>query len=797
MLITKDLIGLHNGVSQQPAAIRLDTQVAAQTNCLGSLVDGVARRPNTEFIAKLLDDSEPAQNAPFSATSFVHGINRDATERYIFVIDNGNPYVYDLEGNLMTVRVGTLDEDMTFTEDTNVLNYLATTASDRESFVCTTVADYTIVVNKEKVCAKSGSPTAATPPKAIAWVKQDCINTTYTITVDGTSGSYSTGGTVTGTGTIAANLATNLSTALGANYTVTHVGSSVTVERVNDADFTFSVSDSYGNNALKGFKDTVQKFQDLPPQASDGFYIEVMGEESNKFDNYYVKYDTASGYASGVWKETYKSGLDNKFDAATLPHRLVRTGVNEFTFAPINWSERTVGDDISAPDPSFIGLPINDVFFYKNRLGFLSGENVILSVASDFFNFYPSTALDVLADDPIDVAVSSNIVATLHHAVPYDETLLLFSEKQQFVLSSSSGALTPQTATVDPTTAFDTSVKCPPVAVGANVYFVCPSGNFSAVREYFVQPDSLTNDAADVTAHVPRYLPKDIFKLEANTPQDILFALSYSKATSLYVYKYYWKGDEKVQSSWSMWTFGGTILSMVTFDNYLYLVIKEGAEIHLERINLVYEVTAPTFNFKVYLDKLVALDGVYDSNTNTTTWTLPYIGGYGIYKVIHPESGVVIASATGSRSTMTASGRYTAGYNYIAAGQKPFIGRLFTSDITLSEWWVKPKGDSAKMAGVLKIRRVKVYFKDTGYFYVWVNPQGRNFWPYGLLHYWDSTMTGAGQLDYATVRTGQKSFMALCNSKGTRINIGTDSYLPFTVYAVGLEGDYTVRSQTL
>jgi hypothetical protein len=41
---------------------------------------------------------------------------------------------------------------------------------------------------------------------------------------------------------------------------------------------------------------------------------------------------------------------------------------------------------------------------FRNRLGFLSDENVIFSRASEFFEFFPETITQVLATDPIDVA---------------------------------------------------------------------------------------------------------------------------------------------------------------------------------------------------------------------------------------------------------------------------------------------------------------------------------------------------------------------------------------------------------
>jgi hypothetical protein len=54
-------------------------------------------------------------------------------------------------------------------------------------------------------------------------------------------------------------------------------------------------------------------------------------------------------------------------------------GSPDFSVSNITWSGRTKGDTLSSPDPSFVGRTLNDIFFHKNRLGFLSGENVVLS----------------------------------------------------------------------------------------------------------------------------------------------------------------------------------------------------------------------------------------------------------------------------------------------------------------------------------------------------------------------------------------------------------------------------------
>ena len=146
-----------------------------------------------------------------------------------------------------------------------------------------------------------------------------------------------------------------------------------------------------------------------------------------------------------------------------MPHVLIRQADGNFRFARVDgdtytvtvgsttasytlpkWGERTAGDLESAPDPSFIGRNINNVFFFRNRLGFLAGDNVILSEVSKFFNFFPETVISVLDSEPIDVAASHTKVAILKHAVTMGERLILFSEQTQFTLTSSSDNLTPK-----------------------------------------------------------------------------------------------------------------------------------------------------------------------------------------------------------------------------------------------------------------------------------------------------------------------------------------------------------------
>lgn len=811
-LVSKTLPGLFNGVSQQPDTLRLDSQCELQENALSLIVDGVSKRPPTEWVANISSKANPR--------AFVHTINRDINERYVVVItaDPQEPIeIFTLDGTKCTVLYdpGTIDYICKDNEGNLLTN-------PRDSLRAVTVADHTILVNKTKVAAMKDETTPVPQPWALFWVKRNVSGCLYQIEVFDASGTQSLGSaSVTTknspddntsgridpkTDEIAKKLHDDLKSKLGtSNWEFKLLGSSFLIRRKDGGDFVITTKDSYGNTALAGVKGKVQSFTDLPVEAENGLVVEVSGNFDNAFDNYYVQYQ-GNTKGSGVWVETVKPGLKNKLDPATLPHRLVRTGYNEFTLKQIEWSDRLVGDEASAPEPSFIGRTINDVFFFKNRLGFLSSENVILSRAGDYFNFFPGTATDVLDGDPIDISVATTSVAVLRHAVPFTNALLLFSDQQQFTLSASGGLLTPNTVAVTPSTAFETSANCKPVGAGPNVYFVVPNGEHSSVREYYVQSEQAANDAADVTAHVPRYLPRNITHMAVSSAKDILFLVSPDEPNSIYVYKYYWDGEQKVQSAWSKWIFGDEIIDIAVLENYLYLVQRCGSQVWLGRMNLE-KIPTGGLPFRVHLDKQVTLVGTYDPDTNETTWVLPYSDPSLAFTVVEGARGNQILGAyKPADNIIKARGDYS---------DRPcHIGKNYTMRFRFSKFYLRDTNGVALTQGRLQIRTLTLTFTDTGYFRL----EGTSQRPATVRHemnggyYYEQelpvegrsfkavhtgVMLGVSTIGSPSIISGERRFPVMSNAVTAQIDLVNDSYLPSHIQTAAFEGLWTSRSQVL
>ncbi len=304
-----------------------------------------------------------------------------------------------------------------------------------------------------------------------------------------------------------------------------------------------------------------------------------------------------------------------------------------FILKTVPWEDRAVGDDTINPFPSFANYDeddfsdglfvINDIFFHRNRLGFVSDENVILSSAANYYEFFATTVLSVLDTAMIDVAVSNNQVAILKSAIPFQENLLLFSDLQQFKLSSDE-FLTPTSVTVDVATNFETSTLAKPVPAGKTIFFPFLRGAYSGIREYFIEIASETNDANEITSHVPELMEGTVAKLAVSSNEEVLCVLGNTDRKKLYIYKYYYADKEKLQSSWSTWQFDADIIDMSFLGSVAFILFRRGTQIYLEKLNLSVDnaTTIMDDKIEVRLDRRVRLqNGVSASDQLSDFYT--------------------------------------------------------------------------------------------------------------------------------------------------------------------------------
>ena len=550
------------------------------------------------------------------------------------------------------------------------------------------------------------------------------------------------------------------------------------------------VFDDYNNQAAFGILKSVQKFTNLPATAPDGYLVKIVDEEGSNTDDYYVKYSAEEK----VWKECARPNLKNHFDTSTLPHVLVREADGTFTFRRAEWESRDIGDEDSNPLPSFIGQTINDVFYHRNRLGFLSGENVILTRSANFFNFWMTSATKVQDTDPIDLAVSDNTISTLYNAVTFDTDLILFSREAQFMLSAD-GILTPTSANLSPAvTHYEASLKAKPVNAGRNVYFVAERAKYTTVREFFTAADNTdAKDVQDITSHVPNYIPNGVYKIIPSTVENVMLYLTEGDETAIYVYKYLFIDSQRVQAAWSKWDMQGVVYGGQFIDNYLYLIVEHNGYYCLEKISFTINTTDfDSEAYRILLDCKHSYQipaECYDSLKDETAVNIQDIFGD-----IYEQDKQYSAVASDGTYAKAKEGKLVFIGDY--SNQVLTVGINYNFKIVMSTIMVKQSDNGSTQAlieGRLQLRQMWFNYADSGYFKVTVDIKDKQAYVYE----YTSRLLGTrfNILGAMPFTTGSFKFPIQAKNENVNICLETDTPLPVSLVGAGWIGNYQRRTR--
>ncbi|MEW5249912.1 phage nozzle protein [Microbulbifer sp. 2201CG32-9] len=631
--------------------------------------------------------------------------------------------------------------------------YLNVSGNANASFSLVSIADYTFVVNKEKKVRIKDTPITQ-PPNYSSWYRPNTW-------------------------------------------------------RALPASRTYS---TYGRGTLTG---TVNTFSDLPKASdpsppSNGALYKVAGYDENNFGGYYVR------RVGGVWEETYGPGANDTLDELTMPWALVRQSNGDFDLTTFGWDGRRFGDEETNPPPTFVGRTINDVFYWKNRLGFLTDENVVFSGAGDYGNFWRNTVTTLLDSDVVDVASTTTKVSLLEYAVPFNNGLMLFADQTQFSLNVTD-LLTPTSVSIDVATNYEMDRGVRPIGIGTDVYFVTRSGPYSKMREYFVSEDSLSNDAADVTAHAPRYLPRNLFKIAGNGNEDVIFGISSEPGhkNHIYAYKFYWSGDQKLQSAWGHWELdpNDRLLSIDVIENNLYALIRRTDGTYLERCDLDDSATVAGLDFDILLDRRYEVrpgDMRFEAGNNRTVITLPWNTG----NCDRDSMRVVYTTGSDSVGRLAQTDTYTypisAGNAEIAIpgdvrSFKPVVGLGYDSEYQFSEQFMVDRKEQAITTGRLQLRTFTVYYQDAGYFETEVQPYGElyssvetSIVPSGLSSFTGRTVGEESlQLGSVSFHSGAYTFDVSGNSKEAVVILKNPSHLQAKFSSCEWEALWHNRSRSM
>lgn len=814
-LISSTIPNLINGVSQQPPASRIPTACEDATNCYMSVVSGLQKRQNSEFVSKITT-SQALGGAS------VHLTKDSRDKRYVFVASSGSIKAFDLDTGVEATVTANSAVAKTGTD----IDYLASTQPDRD-FQFISVADQTFILNRSQIVSGGSldeDGTRLDPVDTVSvFIRRAVVKTTYKIKIGDTvvaefttADNTSADNALEGTAEIAEQLVASFNqnkeanTAVVQNEAATRVGSVVIFKRKTLADGEtrdpVKVDDQFGGAAMRVIEDTVQDFSDLPPAEEEGRLVKVVGDAEAEGDDYWVLFN------GKVWVEAAGYNSQWRINADTMPHKLVLSvdanGVSSFEIAPVEWGDRIVGDVESNKNPTFVGNTINSMFLYKGRMGFLTDENLVMSEVANYENFYRTTVTQVLDSERIDIASTTGRVNILRHAVAFGDSLVLFSDTQQFRVTQGD-ILSPATVGLQPTTAYDGSRHVPPVNSGPNVFFSVDGPRFSIVREMYIDENNGQQfDAAEVTIQVPKFIPAPVNKMAVSTYEDALILSAGDKENCLYIYKWFLDGKTKVQSSWSKWEFDEDtkIKGLGFLDQDLIMVYENGSDLQIDRVRLEEAVSLSDENVLLLDHQTNTTDGTltaaYDSSSNLTTFTLPFTHKqpfefwasgdlYGQQLVVSRGPDIANPVAPG-----TATPTYLVEGDWSSAEVTAGLPYLF--EFTFSDQFVRTnrgQGDISIQDGRLQLRYMSIVYQNSSYFEVRVKPKNRDEkrYVFNARTLADSTNV----FDAVPVETGEYRFPVFAQNTKVTIKLSSDKPFPCAFGVVEWDALYNPRTSRI
>lgn len=782
--INASIPNLIGGVSQQPDLLLLPSHMRAQTNGFSTPATGLSKRPGSRHLGMpALSGTGFHQMLDFGSRGFfwlsvTGGVVQMTTA-------NGTPVpIYDANGASGPTQWAA------YLNSPDNANHLKAIKE----------GDTTFLVNTYVTAQKIATPASSPQTSALAWVKSGAYGRNYSVVVPGKgAASYTTAdgqaawmAPLADTALIAMTLCNQLK-ALGVN-----VVQSGSVLHILDAPPGIVMEDGQGGSASAVIYRSVRSAAELPSQkVPHGFHVKVEGGDATGAGDYYLQFDSATN----IWREVADpTTVTYTPDSRTMPHKLVPYA-SGFMLAPLVFDRQATGDTETNPGPSFYGKTINDVFFHQDRLGILSGEGFDFSETGSYYNFYRTTARDLIDSDPISGTVqSTDKLSILRHAVPFGERLFAFSETAQFEIKSD-GPLTPKSVSTQRVTNFECSSAVRPVGLGSTLYFPVDRGNWTSMFNFYLDGIDSKAQAGDISGHVPKYIPQAVHQIAISPVNNLLMALSRNDPQALYVYQFYVNGSDRLQSAWHRWDFGEgvTLRAIGVTGTYLNLLLQRPdaggqSPFTAERIDLTDDVSARLDRKATILAEgiTVTAPGVYPP---VSTFTAPFAVDGAAYNIVVTKAGTRMKAGTVKDVQATTGGTLMSVKGDLSGCTLEF-GRAYRFAATLGPFFVREQagsGSAGVTRGRTQVTRAWVNYADAGVFDVEVSRLG-----YPTVSYRCTTKnlgTLSATIGRDSTNGGRFAVPVMSRNTSSQVTLINDSPNPSSFISIDWEGYHVARGQ--
>lgn len=703
-LVSKSLGSVLQGISQQPARVRREGQVARQLNLESNVTVGLTTRPSTTQSALL-----PGATLDMTVRDI-----RYQGQDLLIGHREGELKLWDLDGTEYPVAY----------RNGGVPSYIG---DDMRFHV---VDGHILLVNRQQVVAIKESTSIPVFGTALFHALGGQFLRTYSVEVTFEDDTVIYGEYTTPDGTddddaehtASEVIVSTVATQLLADVNLPAGTVIMTIDDVGliyhpTMKMTIKVSDGEGGTVFRGTSGDVDDAEDVPRWAPHGTVVRVTSSDASE-DDFFLRFsqkadddvvlveDGQSGFGKeGTWIEWYDNTEDRELDRDTMPHILIVDDGDWFIqHGP--WVPRSVGDSESSPFPSIVDKKIRDVAGFESRLLLLSQSSVVMSRTNKPFDLFRETATTLAQTDPVDITSTKKDELALDWLVPFDRDMVVIADPgdSQFVIRG--GGINSVNASMVLTTEFSaSSAGAAPVSAGKSILFPFTTGIYSGIKEFFATENDGADTAVTLTEAQDKLLLGPVSGIAMSQNFNTALFRTTDSPRSLYVYKFLWDGEQLVQSSWGIWQFLDSIEHAFFRDSTLWLCSRDlDGTMFLHYLNMNRPVGPFGYHFSLDREVETTVMGEVD---------LPYgnarfVQGDGTLnpgREVRPLTEIRMGSAIY---------RYTFDPVDVPDGSKLFSGQAVEWELELTQVFAKDHQDRVDTSREVHIDNYTVVLADSG-----------------------------------------------------------------------------------
>jgi hypothetical protein len=313
--------------------------------------------------------------------------------------------------------------------------------------------------------------------------------------------------------------------------------------------------------------------------------------------------------------------------------------------------------------------------------------------------------------DPVEVYALGSESDVIRHGVIFAKSLLLFGDRQQYVINGKI-PVTPATTAIIQSSAHEGATDARPVVSGDLVFYLKQREGSTQGYQIAIGNVQDTTNSDEITQQLSSYIPGKPKEVVAITTPNTLMARADGNFSQLYTYRYLDAPSQgkRLLDSWSTWSFdpllGDLVSVSVHKDSALLFFARTGLDAAgVSRTWLVVDRASmlPTLDSKPYLDSARKYNDVV-AGPGARCW--------------HTQVG--LATAYDNTTTAYLQGEQILSQVPSMIAEFPAVptsslwtGTLLPSSVTLTNPVMRDRKEVAIVSGRLTITKIDVSYRDT------------------------------------------------------------------------------------